>query len=198
MSLTTIVILGVLAASVLYAIVIYNALVAIRHAVSQAWSNIDVLLKQRNDELTKLVATVRQHLDFEHDTLLRITEARAKAETAQKNHDLESLGQAESAIRVGLGNLFAVAEAYPELRAAESFQRLSSRVTGLENAIADRREFYNDAVNRNNVRILQFPDVIVARALGFTAFDLLEFDAAEIKDVDIGALFDRGRQTPSS
>ncbi|MFN4263448.1 MAG: LemA family protein [Thioalkalivibrionaceae bacterium] len=189
-----IVAIAVIIALGLYFVVVYNALVAIRHAVSQAWSNIDVLLKQRNDELTKLVATVREHMDFEHETLVRITQARAKAETALKKNDLEGLGQAEGAIRVGLGNLFAVAEAYPELRAAESFQRLASRVTGLENAIADRREFYNDSVYRNNVKIQQFPDIVVARLLGFTPFELLEFDPVEIKDVDVSALFDSARK----
>jgi len=82
-----------------------------------------------------------------------------------------------------------VAEAYPELKANENFQHLQGRITGLENAISDRREFYNDSVNLNNVRIEQFPDVIVARLFNFQPADLLEFDASELTDVNVKHLF---------
>jgi LemA protein len=88
-----------------------------------------------------------------------------------------------------LGQIFAVAEAYPELRANESFQQLQSRISQLENAIADRREFYNEAVNINNVRIEQFPDNLVARQFGFAARELLTFADEEKTDVDLKALF---------
>ncbi|HGX92354.1 MAG TPA: LemA family protein, partial [Candidatus Tenderia sp.] len=98
-------------------------------------------------------------------------------------------GPAETQLRLGLGNLFAVAEDYPELKASESFQHLQSRISGLENTIADRREYYNEAVNNNNVRIEQFPDVLIARKFGFTARDLLEFSDEEKKDVDLKSLF---------
>ncbi len=189
MGLGTIVLLVALLAAGLYGVVIYNALVAVKHAVSQSWANIDVLLKQRNDELPKLVTVAREYMAYEHETLERITQARSRAETAQRSGDMAALGAAENEIRLGLGHFFAVAEAYPELRANETFHQLSRRVSGLENAIADRREYYNAAVNRNNVRIEQFPDVLVARFFGFRPFDLLEFDDAEIQDVDLGALF---------
>ena len=92
-------------------------------------------------------------------------------------------------LRLGLGNLFAVAEAYPDLKANESFRHLQTRITGLENDIADRREFYNASVNANNVRIEQFPDVIVARLLGFRSARLLEFEATAVADVNLAALF---------
>jgi LemA protein len=92
-------------------------------------------------------------------------------------------------MRAGLGNILATAEAYPELKANQSIQTLLGRITGLENAISDRREFYNEAVNRNNVRIEQFPDVVVARLLNFGPKDLLEFSEDEKKDVDVKALF---------
>ena len=90
---------------------------------------------------------------------------------------------------MGLGNLFAVAEQYPDLKANESFQHLQARISGLENAIADRREFYNESVNVNNIRIEQFPDVIIARMLNFKAFELLEFSEEEKADVDMKTLF---------
>ncbi len=92
---------------------------------------------------------------------------------------------------MGLGSLFAVAEAYPELKADQSFQHLQARITGLENTIADRREFYNESVNINNVRIEQFPDVILARFFGFKSFTLLEFTSEELIDLDIKSLFER-------
>ncbi len=189
MGLGTVVVLVILLAAALYGVVIYNALVAVKHAVAQSWANIDVLLKQRNDELPKLVAVAREYMTYEQQTLDRVTQARSRAEAAQRSGDMAALGAAEGELRLGLGHFFAVAEAYPELRANEVFNQLARRISGLESAIADRREFYNAAVNRNNVRIEQFPDILVARALGFRPFDLLEFDATELQDVDVGALF---------
>lgn len=189
MDLSVTVLLVVLGVLLLYGTVIYNALVTVKHSVSQAWANIDVLLKQRNEELPKLVAVAKEYMKFEQETLERVTLARNQAENAQRNNDMAALGAAESAIRVGLGNFFAVAEAYPDLKANETFQHLSRRITGLENAIADRREFYNAAVNRNNVRIAQVPDVVVARLFGFKPFELLQFKAEELRDVDVAGLF---------
>ena len=103
---------------------------------------------------------------------------------------MKALGAAEGQLRLGLGNLFAVAEAYPDLKANSNFQHLQERISGLENAIADRREFYNESVNRLNIRIEQFPDILVARNLGFKAADLLEFEEEEKADVSIKALFE--------
>lgn len=102
---------------------------------------------------------------------------------------MKALGPAETRLRAGLMNLFAVAEAYPELKANESFQHLQARISGLENGIADRREFYNDSVNINNIRIEQFPDVLLARMFAFLARDLLEFSDEEKRDPDLKALF---------
>jgi LemA protein len=92
-------------------------------------------------------------------------------------------------LRAGLGSLFALAEAYPDLKANQNFAHLQTRITGLENSIADRREFYNDSVYINNVRVQQFPELIVARALGFGEQQMLRFAAAELKDVDISKRF---------
>ncbi len=187
--MTGLIVLGVLAVLLVYAVVIYNGLVNLKHAVSQAWSNIDVLLKQRHDELPKLVETCKQYMQFERSTLEKVMEARAAAYSARERGDVKGVGAAEGAMRLGLGNILATAEAYPELKANQSIQTLLGRITGLENAISDRREFYNEAVNRNNVRIEQFPDVIVARLLNFGPKDLLVFSEDEKKDVDMKALF---------
>jgi LemA protein len=91
---------------------------------------------------------------------------------------------------MGLGSLFALAEAYPELKANDNFQHLQSRISGLEDAIADRREFYNESVNMNNIRIEQFPDVLIARMFSFKERQLLEFTAEETSDASIKELFE--------
>jgi LemA protein len=183
------VLLAILAVVAVYFIMLYNGLVNLKHNVSKAWANIDVLLKQRHDELPKLVETCKQYMKFEQETLEKVMKARSQVAAASASHNMGALGAAEGALRGLLGNLFAVAEAYPELKANENFQHLQGRITGLENAIADRREFYNDSVNLNNVRIEQFPDVVVARMFNFQPADLLEFDAAELADVDVKQLF---------
>ena len=189
MEVSTMIVIGIVVVIVLYAIVIYNNLVGLKHAVSQAWSNIDVLLKQRHDELPKLVETCKAYMKHERETLEQVMKARAAVASAREAGDVGGVGQAEGILRMGLGNLFAVAEAYPDLKANESFQHLQARITGLENGIADRREYYNATVNANNVRIEQFPDLIVARLLNFRAAELLEFDAQELTDVNVGGLF---------
>ena len=191
MEIATFIILGLIAAIAIYGVMIFNGLVSLKHGISKAWSNIDVLLKQRHDELPKLVETCKQYMQYEQETLERVMNARAAVSSAQARGDIGALGTAEGQLRLGLGNLFAVAEAYPDLKANETFQHLQSRISGLENSIADRREFYNESVNNNNVRIEQFPDVIVARMFGFQSAELLEFSAEEKADVDVGALFSR-------
>lgn len=189
MDLGAYIILGLILATLIYAVIIYNHLVTLKHNVAKSWSNIDVLLKQRFDELPKLVEVCRQYMSYEQATLERVMQARGQVAAAQQRGDMGALGQAEGLLRAGLGQLFALAEAYPDLKANESFRHLQTRITGLENAIADRREYYNESVNRNNIRIEQFPDVMVARALGFGRYALLEIAAGERSDVDLGKLF---------
>lgn len=189
MSIAGFVFWAIIAVIVAYIIAIYNGLVTLKHNVSKAWANIDVLLKQRHDELPKLVETCKQYMKFEQETLEKVMKARSSVAAAQQQGDISALGSAESTLRLGLGSLFAVAEAYPDLKADQTFQHLQARITGLENAIADRREFYNESVNINNVRIEQFPDVIIARFFNFKAHDLLEFSDEEKADVDVAKLF---------
>jgi LemA protein len=174
---------------VVYGVFIFNQLVTLKHNVGKAWSNIDILLKQRHDELPKLVETCKQYMKFEQETLEIVMQARSQVASAREAQNIPALGQAEGALRLGLGNLFAVAEAYPELKTDDTFKHLQARITGLENAIADRREFYNDSVNVNNVRIEQFPDTVVARMFDFSFFPLLRFAAEETRDVDVRQLF---------
>jgi len=189
-SVTGFVLLAIVVVVAGYAIAIYNSLVSVKHNVSKSWSNIDVLLKQRHDELPKLVETCKQYMKHERETLEQVMLARSGVSEALGKSDVAGLGQAETKMRQGLMNLFAVAEAYPDLKADASFQNLQKRISDLENSIADRREYYNDSVNSNNVRIEQFPDILVARFFNFQAFDLLEFKESEIADVSVKDLFE--------
>jgi LemA protein len=189
MEITGIILLVVLVVVLVYFVMLYNQLVQIKHNVSKSWANIDVLLKQRHDELPKLIETCKQYMKFEQDTLVRVMEARASVSSAREQQNIGALGQAEGELRGALGRLFAVAEAYPELKTDETFQHLQARISSLENAIADRREFYNESVNINNVRIEQFPDSIVAALFSFKSMPLLKFSEQELADVDVKQLF---------
>jgi len=137
MSLFTIVLLAAVAALTLYGIAIYNALVTLKHNVSKAWANIDVLLKQRHDELPKLVEVCKQYRDFEQSTLQRVVEARSRVQGASQSQDMAALGAAETGLRASLAQLFAVAEAYPELLSNQQFLNLQDRISALESAIAE-------------------------------------------------------------
>lgn len=172
-----------------YAVMLFNGLVNLKHGVARAWANIDVLLKQRHDELPKLVEVCKQYKEFEATTLERVISARSHVATAREKQDVAALGAAEGELRAGVSRLFALAEQYPELRSSEHFMQLQNRIATLENAIADRRELYNESVNINNVRVEQFPDLLVARLFGFNTKPLLEFAAAEKADVDLKNLF---------
>jgi LemA protein len=185
----TLIFFGIVAVVLIYVISLYNHLVTVKHAVAKAWANIDVLLKQRHDELPKLVEVCKQYKQFEQSTLQKVIEARSQVQAARQQQDIPALGQAEAMLRTGLGSIFAVAEAYPELKTNEQFMQLQSRITALENGIADRRELYNDSVNINNVQIEVFPASIIARMFNFAEKPLLEFAAAEKTDVDMKSLF---------
>lgn len=190
MDIASIIFWVIIGALAIYVVSIYNHLVRVKHNVSKAWSNIDVLLKQRHDEIPKLVETCKQYMKFEQETLEKVMQARSRVSEARQNQDVPGLGLAEGALRLGLGQLFALAEDYPELRANENFQHLQGRISTLENTIADRREFYNESSNINNIAIETFPDLIVARLFGFGPRDLLEFEAAETADVSVKELFE--------
>ena len=189
MSIGSAVFLGLVVLALVYGVLTYNGLVQLKHNIAKAWANIDVLLKQRHDELPKLVEVCRQYKQFEQETLARVTEARARVAKAREARDVPALGAAENLLRAGLGQIFAVAEAYPELKANEHFMQLQTRITALENSIADRREWYNESVNLHNVRIEQFPDLIIARMFSYSEQPLLQFSVTEKADVDLKALF---------
>src|SRR5206468_11886367 len=149
---------------------------------ARSWSNIDVLLKQRHDELPKLVSTCEGYMRHERGVFDKLSEARAALASAK------SVGEragAEGMLNRALGAIFAVAEAYPDLKANQSFIQLQNRISELENQIADRREFYNDTVTTFNTRIQQLPDKFVADMLTCVPAELFQVEAEDRRDVEI-------------
>ena len=164
------------------AVSIYNRLVLLKNNINKAWSNIDVLLKQRHDELTKLLEVVKGYMRHEEHVLTEVTKARTAFMGASS---VGEKAQASNMLTGALKSLFAVSENYPDLKADTSFLNFQSRISDLEDQIADRREFYNDSVNVYNIRIAQIPDVIIARMLAYTERDLFEAGETDKKDVVI-------------
>ena len=184
-----VIVLALAGALCVYLVGIYNGLVGLREGIKVTWANIDVLLKQRHDELPKLIEACKRYMTFEQETLEKVMRARAAIDQASASRDVTGVGAAEQQLRSGVTRLFAVAENYPELKSDSSFQRLQARITALEEALADRRELYNEQVNLNNIRVDVFPDVLIARNFGFAHARLLDFLPEEKRDVDVGALF---------
>jgi LemA protein len=146
-----------------WSLAVYNGLVAARRECDRAWSNIDVLLKQRYDELPRLVEVCRSHAAFERGTLEAVVAGRARVADART---IAAQTQESSSLSAAVRNLLATAESYPSLKASESFLRLQSRITEIEDQIADRRELYNAAATEWNTRLEQVPDLYLARAAG--------------------------------
>ncbi|MFY9647054.1 MAG: LemA family protein [Terriglobales bacterium] len=181
--MTTIVLLASLFAiggAVAYTVTIYNGLVALKNDIAKSWSNIDILLKQRHDELSKLLDVCKGYMNFERDTLQKITQARNMFQQATT---VDQKAQADQSMSTALRGLFAVAENYPELKANNNFMQLQKRITELENEIADRREFYNDSVNTFNTRIQQVPDTFVASHMNLKPSPLFKVEEVDKADV---------------
>jgi LemA protein len=172
--------LFVLVGAIAYLVTLYNGLVAVKNNVEKAWANIDVLLKQRHDEVPNLLEVCKGYMRYEAETLERITAARtAYAQAAT----VDEKAQASAGMTAALGRLIATAENYPELKANADFAHLESRISELEGEIADRREFYNDSVNTFNTRIQQMPDAILAGSMGLQRrqmFQVPETDKAPV------------------
>ncbi|MFP4013208.1 MAG: LemA family protein [Chitinispirillaceae bacterium] len=146
-------------ATVVYTVMVYNGLVELKNNVSKAWSNIDVLLKQRYDEIPNLVRVCEAYMKHERVTLEKVIRARSLRDQARGP---EQHAKASNSLSSALNGLFAVSENYPELKADVNFRQLQARISELEDQIADRREFYNESVTVYNNHIQKFPDSIVA------------------------------------
>lgn len=163
-----------------YAVGLYNTLVRLSNNIDKAWSNIDVILKQRHDELPKLVDVCNSYMKHERETLEGVTNARS---AYSRSTSVDDKAKAENQITKALGKLFAVAEQYPDLKANQEFLNVQQRISALESTIADRREFYNDSVNVYNIRIEQIPAVWVAQQIGYRARPLLTVAQSDREDV---------------
>ncbi|MFN8589712.1 MAG: LemA family protein [Candidatus Eisenbacteria bacterium] len=180
--LWTVVIGFLLVGSVGFFLSIYNSLIEMKNNIGRSWANIDVLLKQRHDELPKLVKVCEAYMQHERAVFDRLSEARAALAQAA---GVTQRAEAENQITRALGQFFAVAENYPDLKANTSFAALQARISELENAIADRREFYNDTVTMFNTRIEQIPDSWVAGGMALQHAELFKIDESERRDVNI-------------
>jgi len=175
------VILFILCGAIAYLVTLYNGLVSVKNNVDKAWANIDVLLKQRHDELPGLIEVCKGYMKYEADTLQRVTQARAAYGQAVT---IDQKTEASANLTSALGRLIATAENYPDLKANANFMQLQGRITALESEIADRREFYNDCVNTFNIRIQEMPDAVLARSMNLqprTMFQVAEADKAPVK-----------------
>ena len=170
------IILGIIVLAVVYLIFLYNRLVALRQTVNQSWSDISVQLKQRHDLVPNLVETVKGYATHERSTLEAVVAARNAAVSAQGP---AAQAQAENMLTGALRQLFALAEAYPDLKANQNFLQLQSELADLENKIAASRRFFNNAVQEYNTAIEQFPAVLIARNMGFQSREFFELDEAE-------------------
>src|SRR5438105_6004791 len=177
------IVIGVIVVLVLWIITIYNGLVAMRQRVNQAFSDIDVQTKQRHDLVPNLVETVKGYASHERGTLEAVVKARNAAVTAQSG-GVAAQAAAETALSGALRQLFALSEAYPDLKANQNFQQLQSELSDIENKIAAARRFYNNAVQEYNTGIQQFPAVLLVGPLGFTQKEFFDVGVEQRKELD--------------
>ena len=186
--MSTGILIAIGAAVVVFAVIValYNALVRGKNMVEEAWSSIDVQLKRRHDLVPNLVSAVRQYASHEKGLFEEVSAARARSLSVQG--DVAAQAKAESMLSGALSKLFAIAEAYPELRASENYQQLQQSLATLEDEIQMARRYYNGAAREQNDRVRQFPGNIVAGFFHFTPVTYFELDSpAERAVPDVGA-----------
>jgi LemA protein len=176
--MTLILALAVIAVLVIAVIGIYNSLVGLKVRADNAWSDIDVQLKRRHDLIPNVVETVKGYAGHERQTLEAVVNARSRAVSVQGAGPAER-GEAEGALTTALRGLFALAEAYPQLRATENFAQLQNTLSQIEEALQNARRYYNAVVRDLNTRIQQFPSNIVAGLFGFTNREFFEIGETE-------------------
>jgi LemA protein len=184
--MTSLIVLGLLVFAVIglggYFFTIYNGLVLVKNNIEKAWANIDVLLKQRHDEIPKLIKACESYMTYEKGALTKIVDLRSAAQGAA---GVAQRAEAEGQLSAGLRQLFALAENYPQLKAQSSFQQLQGRISDLESQLADRREFYNESVNNYNIRIQSLPDSFVASFMSLAPREMFKVAEADRQDVEI-------------
>ena len=175
--------IAVVVLAILYVVITYNGMVAARNMVDQAWSGIDVQLKRRHDLIPNLVESVKGYASHERETLQAVTDARAEAMSASEP---AAAGVAEDVLGQALGRLLAVAEAYPQLRAAENFQQLQAELANTEDQLAAARRIYNGNVQSYNTKIQVFPNSVIAGLVHFVPREFFEItDAADRAPIEV-------------
>jgi len=182
MPTTLIILIAAAVALILYVIVIYNGLVRLRQMVEEAWSGIDVQLKRRADLIPNLIETVKGYASHEKDALREVTEMRTRAQEVAQD-DVAGRAAAEGMLSQALGRLFAVAEAYPDLKANENFRALQTSLETLESEIQMSRRYYNGSVREMNVKVESFPSNLVANRFGFVQAEYFELDDPADRDL---------------
>ena len=175
---TNLIIIGVI---VVFIIILYNRIIALKQNRSNAFSDIDVQLKQRYNLIPQLVETVKGYASHEKELLEDVTNARAQAMNTKGMGETKS--NAESVLGGAMMNLLAVAENYPDLKASENFNKLQGELSDIENQLAAARRFFNNATSEYNTSIQQFPAVIIAKLFGFKEEAFFELDAVEAEAV---------------
>ena len=165
-----------------YAFTIYNSLISLKENIKKSWANIDVILKQRHDEIPKLISVCESYAQFEKGILDQLMKARENYFEAK---GVSKKAAASGEVSAALGGLFAIAESYPELKTNEHFMNLQNRIAHMEETLADRREFYNDSANNYNIRVQQIPDVIIAGFLHYQKEELFQVSERDRQDVKI-------------
>ena len=161
---------------------VYNGLIQVKENIKKSWANIDVLLMQRSDEIPKLVKVLKSFVKHEKKMFDSIMEARSFYLGASS---VSEKADADNEMSSALKSIFALSEAYPELKSNDNFLKLQERISGLENDIADRRELYNESVNNYNIRIQSLPDAFIANSMNLAAEEMFEVVEKKKKDVDI-------------
>ena len=161
---------------------VYNGLIQVKENIKKSWANIDVLLMQRSDEIPKLIKILKSFVKHEKKMFDNIMDARTSYLGA---NSVSEKADADNQISEALKSVFAISEAYPDLGSNDNFLKLQERISGIENAIADRRELYNESVNNYNIRIQSIPDMFIANTLGLAQEEMFKVQENKKKDIDI-------------
>ena len=161
---------------------VYNGLIQVKENIKKSWANIDVLLMQRSDEIPKLIKILKSFVKHEKKMFDNIMDARTSYLGA---NSVSEKADADNQISEALKSVFALSEAYPDLGSNDNFLNLQERISGIENAIADRRELYNESVNNYNIRIQSLPDMFIANTLGLAQEEMFKVQENKKKDIDI-------------
>lgn len=177
--MTTYILFGILGVAVIWFVAIYNGFVRLVNRVKEAWADIDVQLKRRYDLIPNLVETVKGYASHEREAFEKVTKARAMAMGTQ---GIDEKGKAENALTGALKSIFAIAEAYPQLRAVESFTNLQNELADTENKIQAARRFYNTNVRDLNIKTDSFPSNIIAKIFNFQKAEFFQLEEGEARE----------------